>query len=114
MTELQFFNKKTGDWETAAENGKPIEFPGRYEAEAWLEEHHPEVDNLRQIRCFDYKYCDCCGRRVWLSGFTNTCDCGADYNNSGDLLAPRSQWGAETGETVSDILAADTDRNRRG
>ncbi len=109
MTELQFFNEKTNDWETAEENGKPIEFPGRYEAEAWLEEHHPEITDIRAARCFDYKYCDRCGAKVWLTGFTNTCDCGADYNRGGDLLAPRSQWGYETGESVSDILAVDAD-----
>ncbi len=47
--------------------------------------------------------CDC-GRRVDLGGFTNTCDCGADYNSAGQRLAPRSQWGEETGETAADIL----------
>ena len=47
--------------------------------------------------------CDC-GRRVVLGRFTNTCDCGADYNSAGQRLAPRSQWGEETGETAADIL----------
>jgi hypothetical protein len=51
--------------------------------------------------------CDCCGREVALHGFTNTCDCGADYNGSGQLLAPREQWGIETGESVADILGVD-------
>lgn len=50
--------------------------------------------------------CDC-GREVVLSGFTNTCDCGADYNSVGQRLAPRSQWGEETGESASDILRGD-------
>lgn len=45
-----------------------------------------------------------CGREVQLDHFTNTCDCGADYNSSGSLLAPRSQWGEETGESLGDIL----------
>jgi len=45
-----------------------------------------------------------CGKEVELAGFTNTCDCGADYNSSGQLLAPREQWGEETGESLSDIL----------
>jgi hypothetical protein len=36
-------------------------------------------------------------------------ECGADYNMSGQMLAPREQWGEETGETVADILAADSD-----
>jgi hypothetical protein len=48
-----------------------------------------------------------CGREVVCSGFTNTCDCGADYNFSGQHLAPRSQWGEETGETADDILDID-------
>ena len=42
--------------------------------------------------------CDC-GEEVVLDRFTNTCyGCGADYNMSGQRLAPRSQWGEETGE----------------
>jgi len=45
-----------------------------------------------------------CGEKVELKGFTNTCECGADYNMSGQLLAPREQWGEETGEHLSDIL----------
>lgn len=51
--------------------------------------------------------CDDCGAKVTLGGFTNTCDCGADYNGSGQRLAPREQWGCETGESVADILAID-------
>jgi len=45
-----------------------------------------------------------CGRLVDLYGFTNTCDCGRDYNMDGSLLAPREQWGDETGESVVYIL----------
>lgn len=48
--------------------------------------------------------CACCFRPVVLSGFTNSCPCGADYNGSGQLLAPREQWGEETGEHIADIL----------
>ena len=48
--------------------------------------------------------CNHCEREVELSGFTNTCDCGADYNMSGQELAPRCQWGEETGESLADIL----------
>lgn len=44
-----------------------------------------------------------CGEKVYLDSFTNTCDrCGADYNSSGQLLAPREQWGEETGEHWSE------------
>lgn len=46
-----------------------------------------------------------CGEEVELHGFTNTCECGCDYNMSGSLLAPREQWGEETGESLSDILS---------
>ena len=51
-----------------------------------------------------------CGREVQLESFTNTCECGSDYNTSGQQLAPRSQWGEETGETADDILNYDYDR----
>lgn len=47
-----------------------------------------------------------CGCHVTLDRFTNTCDCGADYNLSGQLLAPRSQWGSETGETATETMMA--------
>lgn len=47
--------------------------------------------------------CDC-GQSLSCSAFTNTCDCGRDYNRSGALLAHRSQWGEETGEALPDIL----------
>jgi hypothetical protein len=50
-----------------------------------------------------------CGEELelWMV-MTNTCDkCGRDYNSSGQLLAPRSQWGWDTGESLSDILNSD-------
>jgi hypothetical protein len=44
----------------------------------------------------------CCGI-LSLSSFTNTCiSCGADYNSSGQRLAPRHMWGEETGEHWTD------------
>jgi len=45
-----------------------------------------------------------CGEEVVCGHFTNTCTCRRDYNFAGQLLAPRSQWGEETGEHLSDIL----------
>ena len=47
--------------------------------------------------------CNVCGKDVSLSGFTNTCECGLDYNMSGQQLAPRDQWGEETGEIYYDL-----------
>lgn len=60
------------------------------------------------IRDTDYSYytktvAKChCGSKIVLANFTNTCDCGRDYNSSGQELAPREQWGEETGEHWSD------------
>ena len=50
-----------------------------------------------------------CGRTVVCRGFTNACACGRDYNMSGQALRPRSEWGEETGESVHEILAVDSD-----
>lgn len=47
--------------------------------------------------------CDC-GAEVYLEGFTCPCECGRDYNSSGQLLAPREQWGEETGEHWTDCI----------
>lgn len=54
-----------------------------------------------------------CGNEVVLDMvMTNTCSrCKADYNSSGSRLAPRSQWGYDTGETASEILASDVSIN---
>jgi hypothetical protein len=63
--------------------------------------------NFREVKV---KIGECvCGGEVMLYGFTNTCNCGRDYNMNGQELAPRSQWGEETGESYSDIMQADND-----
>ena len=56
--------------------------------------------NVKSIQC------NKCGNTVYLfNGFTNTCGkCGTDYNGFGQELAPRSQWGWETGENIVDII----------
>lgn len=47
-----------------------------------------------------------CGTTLELPEFTNTCPgCNLDYNSMGQMLAPRDQWGEETGESLSEILA---------
>jgi hypothetical protein len=45
-----------------------------------------------------------CGELIELGGFTNTCECGRDYNWNGSLLAPRQCWGEETGEHWLDVV----------
>src|ERR1700722_12394135 len=53
--------------------------------------------------------CERCGEHLLLAKFTNTCTCGADYNQSGDLLTDREYWGEETGERASDIVSCNYD-----
>ena len=48
-----------------------------------------------------------CGRTVELGHFTSTCACGRDYNWNGTELAPRSQWGEDTGESYADVADID-------
>jgi hypothetical protein len=44
----------------------------------------------------------CCGDRMICADFTNTCPtCGKDFNWNGTLLAPREEWGWDTGERFS-------------
>lgn len=68
-----------------------------------------EIDDIDPDNAYVEKYehsyyepgeieCEDCHSPVVIHGFTNTCDCGADYNMSGQRLAPREQWGEETGE----------------
>lgn len=46
--------------------------------------------------------CDC-GKKLQIWDWRDLhCPCGRSYNSAGSLLAPRSQWGEETGETASD------------
>lgn len=49
--------------------------------------------------------CECGGRVYLQMSLTNTCDgCGREYNSSGQLLAPRNQWGWDTGESEAEIM----------
>lgn len=65
----------------------------------WYEDEFTGLERCRYIPAMGR----CCGRVIVLSDFTNTCEaCGADYNKNGSRLAPRSQWGEETGEAWFD------------
>lgn len=71
--------------------------------------NHPEIYHDCGVKKHERSYtepsillCDC-GYEVCLTDFTNTCDhCESDYNLFGQKLAPRSQWGEETGESWQD------------
>lgn len=70
-----------------------------YEELDELQDRFPE----HRMQKVGYVKCDC-GRLVGCYSFTNTCICGTDYNSFGQRLAPREQWGEETGESLSDIF----------
>lgn len=62
--------------------------------EEWADGH---IHHVTEVKC--------CGKWLRCDGFTNTCErCGRDYNWAGQMLAPRSQWGEDTGEHLADIL----------
>lgn len=54
-----------------------------------------------RMRRFKVIRCDCGCELTLYSGWANGCDCGLEYNGSGQQLAPRRFWGEETGETFS-------------
>lgn len=73
-----------------------------------VQTRHPnddcEVCGKGPLRCIG-RYGKCCGKHMSFSNFTNTYDCcGSDYNASGERLAPREQWGEDTGESLADIM----------
>jgi hypothetical protein len=48
--------------------------------------------------------CDCGAVLAMWPASDVGCDaCGAEYNSAGQRLAPRCQWGEETGETAADL-----------
>lgn len=64
------------------------------------------IERTRQTTIPAIGRCDC-GCSVTLGRFTCTCErCGTDYNSAGQRLAPREDWGSETGEHWSDIINA--------
>ena len=76
-----------------------IEFDSEEAAINWLKENCEYAYLTRDYECWNYVKCENCGEWVLLEDFTNTCDCGAEYNGFGQRLAPRNLWGWETGET---------------
>ena len=67
-----------------------------WEGEVTVYSSHRRYDSIGE--------CECCGAHIVLSSFTNTCECGADYNVRGNRLTNRAVWGEETGEHWSECL----------
>jgi hypothetical protein len=71
------------------------------------------MNNTRQVteewvdgpRTFTVVNCGCGQEVHCYSTWANDCEgCGTEYNGGGQKLAPRSQWGAETGEAWYDDM----------
>lgn len=95
------YDKCTDDYVETIE----YEADTRHEVSDWLCKKEDEIDNSENYKCKGRlrTLVECCGEKICRSDFTNTCDiCGADYNSNGIRLAPRSQWGEETGEHWTD------------
>lgn len=95
------YNRHTDDYV------ERLEYEGetRKEVNEWLCEQERDFSNDKNYRCKGriHSLIECCGEYICCDEFTNTCDiCGADYNSNGVRLAPRSQWGEETGESWED------------
>ena len=83
---------------------------GRENYEKCLDGTHDVID--KGVQSWENSYrvpavgkCEC-GREVQLEehGMSGIdCECGRIYNSSGQALAPRSQWGEETGESFADM-----------
>ena len=54
-----------------------------------------------RMRRFKTIQCDCGTHLTLYNWWSTECDCGLEYNGSGQQLAPRRFWGEETGETFS-------------
>ena len=95
------------------ERGAGFGFPCSSEGEIFIKDLRPEgLKSLELCRASSWptrivKYkirkvndgmCEC-GATVSLPNFTNECSCGRLYNSWGQELAPREQWGEETGES---------------
>jgi glycyl-tRNA synthetase (class II) len=94
--EVEFFNKKTMESENfTAFSQQDMDIINKKYSEEKYQGQEWKMNKSGIVKCS-------CGQEVSCDSFTNTCRCGADYNFSGTRLAPRSQWGEETGEHWTD------------
>jgi|GEM_PF-1923253 len=69
-------------------------------------EYLPPVRRTHTNKVRDYGTGVCaCGSHVSFGWGDSTCvSCGAEYNSAGQRLAPRHQWGEETGEHPCEVV----------
>ena len=67
-------------------------------AESEARRRHPNDREIWRVNA--YPVIRCCGEEiVCTSSWSNPCNhCECEYSRNGYLLAPREQWGEETGE----------------
>ena len=65
----------------------------------------PETSYTVRIPGYVVVRCECGAEVPCTDSFANPCNrCQREYMSGGQLLAPREQWGEETGESIADIL----------
>lgn len=76
------------------------EFEKMVRREPEIERGEPDPETGRSTLTM---HCKCGNSFELWNSWANECDvCGREYNGSGQMLAPRSQWGEETGEGWTD------------
>lgn len=90
-------------WNQMTNEQKHFRVTSYQELDQMYDEFHKLLSEDDFWKMLKSPYLKCvCGKMVECSSFTNTCHCGRDYNSSGTELAPRDQWGCETGEHWTD------------
>jgi hypothetical protein len=94
--EIEFYNRETQEKEefTAFTQQDMNIINDKYSEEKYSTTDW-KMNKTKIVKCS-------CGKELPCDNFTNTCSCGNDYNFNGSMLAPRSQWGEETGEHWTD------------
>lgn len=83
----------TGVVDKESKTAAPLDDSGQY---------YPEPD--QPTNTFPCKDCGTTLERYRGQGDITCPNCGAEHNSFGQRLAPRSQWGEETGESYGDIM----------
>jgi len=102
--EVEISQKEPNDWEKNRYEDRLVE--DIEEVDKFLEEVRGKLKDeervIKKVKNILIK-CDC-GEEILCTGFTNECDnCNELYNRWGQQLAPRNQWGEDTGEVYYDI-----------